>query len=115
MQVGRKMEAFGDLLIPLTSCVCGFLILALLKLLHKYWWTPVQIQKLMSAQGIRGPPYKFIHGNEKENIRMRKEAMEKPMALTHEILPRVSPHTDLCIKTYGRPSIDLFQSLYVIH
>ncbi|KAK5770847.1 hypothetical protein PVK06_047004 [Gossypium arboreum] len=56
----------------------------------------------MSSQGIRGPPYEFIHGNNKQILQMQKEAYSKPMALTHDIFPRVLPHVYSYIKKYGK-------------
>ncbi|KAE8710155.1 CYP749A22 protein [Hibiscus syriacus] len=79
------------------------LIIALTKILHKYWWTPLRIQHFMSSQGITGPPYKFIHGNNKENFRLRQEALRNPMpALSHGIFPRVQPQIHSRINSYGK-------------
>ncbi|KAE8673287.1 CYP749A22 protein [Hibiscus syriacus] len=83
--------------------ICLSLIIALAKILHKYWWTPLRIQHLMSSQGITGPPYKFIHGNNKENIRLRQEALRNPMPdFSHDIFPRVQPHVHSRISSYGK-------------
>ncbi|KAK8308159.1 hypothetical protein V6Z12_D02G038000 [Gossypium hirsutum] len=57
---------------------------------------------MLNSQGIRGPPYRFIHGNNKEVAKMRQEALSKPMALRHDIFPRVQPHIDTWINEYGR-------------
>ncbi|PPS05179.1 hypothetical protein GOBAR_AA15501 [Gossypium barbadense] len=51
--------------------------------------------------GIKGPPYRFIHGNNKEIAKMRQEASSKPMALTHDIFPKVQPHIYSWINKYG--------------
>ncbi|XP_022727338.1 cytochrome P450 CYP749A22-like isoform X3 [Durio zibethinus] len=57
----------------------------------------------MSLQGIKGPPYKFIQGNSKETIKMKQEALRKPMAaLSHDILPRVQPQIHSRINLYGK-------------
>nr|AZZ89574.1 cytochrome P450 monooxygenase [Lagerstroemia speciosa] len=79
-----------------------FLFLALVRAVYKLWWVPIRLQRLMAAQGIKGPPYRFLHGNTKEILRMRKEAMERPMDhLSHDILPRIHPHIHTWINTYG--------------
>ncbi|KAK8365105.1 hypothetical protein V6Z12_A02G029200 [Gossypium hirsutum] len=57
---------------------------------------------MMNSQGIKGPPYKFIHGNNEEATKMRQEALSKPMALRHDIFPRVQPHIYTWINKYGR-------------
>ncbi|MBA0647536.1 hypothetical protein Goklo_015392 [Gossypium klotzschianum] len=55
-----------------------------------------------TAFGIKGPPYRFIHGNNKEIAKMRQEASIKPMALTHDIFPKVQPQIYSWINKYGR-------------
>ena len=95
------MNTMGKLLVLLTGSLCLYLVVALLNVLHKYWWIPHRIQFIMNSQGIRGPSYEFIHGNNKATIQMKREALSKPMALTHEIFPRVLPHTYSWINTYG--------------
>ncbi|XP_052880654.1 cytochrome P450 CYP749A22-like isoform X2 [Gossypium arboreum] len=92
----------GNLLILSTAFLCLCLFVALLYVLYKYWWVPHRVQFIMNSQGIRGPPYEFIHGNNKEALQMQKEASSKPMALTHDIFPRVMPYDYSCIKKYGK-------------
>ena len=95
------MNVMVKLLILLTSSFCLYLLIALLKVLYEYWWTPLRIQHILSSQGVKGPPYKFIHGNTKEVTKLRKEALSKPMALTHDIFPKVMPHVYSWINRYG--------------
>ncbi|KAK8483416.1 hypothetical protein V6N11_021234 [Hibiscus sabdariffa] len=86
--------------------VCLSLIIALAKFLHKYWWTPLRVQHFMASQGIKGPPYKFIHGNNKESDRLRQEASRNPMpGLSHDIFPRVQPQIHARIKSYGKNNL----------
>ncbi|TYH23234.1 hypothetical protein ES288_A04G193100v1 [Gossypium darwinii] len=93
------MDSTAKLLIFLASSLTLFL----LKFLHKYWWIPFKIQRALSLQGIKGPPYEFIHGNNKASTRFRYEALSKPMAsLTHNIVPRVIPQIHSWINTYGQ-------------
>ncbi|TYI92038.1 hypothetical protein E1A91_D02G038900v1 [Gossypium mustelinum] len=80
---------------------CSFIV-ALIRFLYDYLWRPLRLQHKMSSQGIRGPPYGFIHGNNKEATKMTKEALSKPMALRHDIFPRVQPHIYSCVNKYGR-------------
>ncbi|PPR92605.1 hypothetical protein GOBAR_AA28067 [Gossypium barbadense] len=88
----KKMETMGNLLILFTASLCLFLF---------YWWIPHRVQFIMNSQGIRGPPYEFIRGNNKEAAQMLMEASTKPMALTHDIFPRVMPHVYSWINKYG--------------
>ncbi|XP_022722687.1 cytochrome P450 CYP749A22-like [Durio zibethinus] len=96
------MHVMLKLLILLASSFCLYLLIALLKVLYEYWWIPLRIQHILRSQGVKGPPYKFIHGNNKEVAKFRKEALSKPMALTHDIFPRVMPHVYSCINKYGK-------------
>ncbi|PPR92350.1 hypothetical protein GOBAR_AA28311 [Gossypium barbadense] len=75
---------------------------ALMKFLYDYLWIPLRIQRMLNSQGIKGPPYRFIHGNNREIAKMRQEASSKPMALTHDIFPKVQPHIYSWINKYGR-------------
>ncbi|KAG4110245.1 hypothetical protein ERO13_D13G036850v2 [Gossypium hirsutum] len=95
------METMGNLLILFPASLCLFLFVALLNVFYKYWWIPHRVQVIMNSQGIRGPPYEFIHGNNKEAAQMLMEASTKPMALTHDIFPRVMPHVYSWINKYA--------------
>ncbi|XVF56594.1 hypothetical protein PTKIN_Ptkin06aG0133500 [Pterospermum kingtungense] len=87
-------------LVACSLCLCP-VIYYVLKFLHEYWWTPLRIQHRLSLQGIKGPPYKFIHGNNKEIIKMKQEALSKPMpTLSHDIFPRVHPQIYSWINLY---------------
>ncbi|CAN6588748.1 unnamed protein product [Malus baccata var. baccata] len=94
--------AVGGVAVTLSSLLYVVLVSVLVKVLHKLWWTPTRISKLMASQGIRGPPYRFIHGNTKQIATMRKEAMSKPKDLSHDILSVVQPHMHSWIMIYGK-------------
>ncbi|KAH7515789.1 hypothetical protein FEM48_Zijuj10G0063700 [Ziziphus jujuba var. spinosa] len=97
------MSALGNLVVPIFSSFLGlFALLTLIKMLHKLWWIPTRMQYLMSLKGIKGPSYRFIHGNTKQILTMKKEAMEKPMSLSHNIFPKVQPHIESWVRTYGK-------------
>ncbi|KAK8571696.1 hypothetical protein V6N12_027771 [Hibiscus sabdariffa] len=57
---------------------------------------------MLNSQGISGPPYRFIHGNNKQVTKMRMEAMSKPMGLSHDVFPKVQPHLYAWINKYGK-------------
>ncbi|XP_039050086.1 cytochrome P450 CYP749A22-like isoform X2 [Hibiscus syriacus] len=52
--------------------------------------------------GIKGPPYRFIHGNNKQITQMKMEASTKPMGLTDDIFPMLQPHLYSWLQMYGR-------------
>ncbi|XP_004298348.1 PREDICTED: cytochrome P450 CYP749A22-like [Fragaria vesca subsp. vesca] len=84
------------------SFVCVLLLLALIKAFHKLWWTPVRLQNMMALQGIRGPSYRFFYGNATEITNLRKEAMSRPISLSHDIFSHVQPHIHAWTKSYGK-------------
>ncbi|PRQ40575.1 putative cytochrome P450 [Rosa chinensis] len=95
------MISFSPVII-FSSFVSVLLLLAVIKIFHKLWWTPTRIQNLMALQGIRGPSYRLVHGNSREINSMRKEAMSRPKSLSHNIFPEVHPHIHSWTKTYGK-------------
>ncbi|KAB2603877.1 cytochrome P450 CYP749A22-like [Pyrus ussuriensis x Pyrus communis] len=95
------MKSVGGTVIVLSSLLCLLLLLALIKIFHKLWWTPIRIQNLVALQGIKGPSYRFVHGNTKEISSMQEEAMRRPKSLSHDIFSQVQPHIHLWTKTYG--------------
>ncbi|MFQ6628149.1 hypothetical protein Gotur_008289, partial [Gossypium turneri] len=80
----------------------SFFLIALTKFLYHYLWVPLRMQHMMNSQGIKGPPYRFIHGNNKEVTKMRKEALSKAVGLTDDLFPRLQPHIYSWINTYGK-------------
>ncbi|MBA0783015.1 hypothetical protein Gotri_000812 [Gossypium trilobum] len=92
----------GDPILILSSFVCFCLLLVPFRFLHRFWWTPVYIQYRLGSQGIKGPSYKFIHGNTKEMLKMRNEALSKPLGLLDDIFPRVLPHVYTWMNNYGK-------------
>ncbi|KAE8703020.1 hypothetical protein F3Y22_tig00110478pilonHSYRG00234 [Hibiscus syriacus] len=81
---------------------CSFFLVALIKFLYDYLWTPLRIQHLLNSQGIRGPPYRFIYGNKKEVAKMRREALSKTLGLADNMFPYVQPHIFSWINKYGK-------------
>ncbi|XP_015895216.3 cytochrome P450 CYP749A22-like [Ziziphus jujuba] len=92
----------------LLSFLCLCLCLALIKIFHKLWWTPIRIQHMMALQGIKGPSYRFIHGNNKEILSMKKEAIAKAIRLSHDILYKLQPHCHLWTNLYGKNFIQWY-------
>ncbi|XP_050238922.1 cytochrome P450 CYP749A22-like [Mercurialis annua] len=91
----------ATLIVYLLCFLCCFLLFSFSKFLYKEWWIPNRTQSRMNSQGIKGPSYRFIHGNTKEIASMRKELIKNPMELSHHLLPRVQPHIYSWTKLYG--------------
>ncbi|KAK8522813.1 hypothetical protein V6N12_056508 [Hibiscus sabdariffa] len=96
------MDTMGKLLLLFTASLCLYFLIALFHVFYKYWWIPHHIQFILNSQGIKGQPYEFIHGNNKQVVQMQREALSKPMGLTHDIFPRVMPHHHYWIKKFGK-------------
>ncbi|XP_030440213.1 cytochrome P450 CYP749A22-like [Syzygium oleosum] len=80
-----------------------FLFLSLAKLWYKLWWNPHRIKRIMNEQGIRGPPYKFVHGSTKESFKMTMKVRDIPMNnLSHDIFPKIQPEIHTWTNRYGR-------------
>lgn len=86
----------------LSSCLCVCLLI-LIKFIYQVWWTPIRLQRALGKQGIRGPPYNYFHGgNSTEIVKMRQEAISKPMNISsHYMFPRIHPYLYSWVKQYG--------------
>ncbi|CAN0916595.1 Cytochrome P450 CYP749A22 [Linum grandiflorum] len=65
----------------------------------------------MRSQGIKGPPYRFFHGNTREIAEMRIQATKTPMVeLSHNIFPRLQPHIYSWTELYGKNYLQWYGS-----
>lgn len=112
----KVWEVMEAVTIYLSIYFCLLFLLVLIRFINKLWWNPIWTQSQMRSQGIKGPSYKFIHGNTKEIINMTNEIMSSPMELTHQIFPRVYPHVYSWIKLYGNSNVflNILVLLYLI-
>ncbi|KAD4982921.1 hypothetical protein E3N88_19592 [Mikania micrantha] len=63
---------------------------------------PILIQNAMRSQGIKGPSYRFLHGNNIEISNMRARSMGRPMdCFSHEIFPKIMPHVHSWVNLFG--------------
>ncbi|KAL9352326.1 hypothetical protein Peur_055006 [Populus x canadensis] len=84
-----------------SSCLFLSIVIILVKFFHKVWWTPIRIQSSMKSQGIKGPSYRFLHGNTKEIINMISKIRSSPKEVLHHTFPIIQPHIYSWIKLYG--------------
>ncbi|KAJ7532184.1 hypothetical protein O6H91_14G075100 [Diphasiastrum complanatum] len=69
------------------------------------------IADCLRAQGVKGPPFFPIVGNQPELVRLLAEAGSKPMkSSSNEIVPRILPHYTKWSKIYGETLIYTFGS-----
>lgn len=91
------------IIIILASFLFISLLVILVRIVKTLLWTPLHVQFMMRSQGVQGPSYKFLHGNFKEIVEMKKDAINKPMDhLSHDIFPRILPHIYSWKKLYGK-------------
>ncbi|KAK2989447.1 hypothetical protein RJ640_018765 [Escallonia rubra] len=100
-----KYSKMESLFFSALGSSCLLLILyCVLRTFNSIWWKPKILEKHLKQQGIGGTSYKFLYGDMKDLKRMMTEAWSKPMALSHQIAPRVNPfyhqmvqnHVDVC-------------------
>ncbi|KAH6831659.1 hypothetical protein C2S53_008741 [Perilla frutescens var. hirtella] len=70
-------------------------------IIYKLWWIPLHLQRVMESQGMRGPSYKFLHGNTKEIVKMKQQTSTTAMDFSHDIFPIIQPHFYSWTKLYG--------------
>ncbi|PKU77880.1 Secologanin synthase [Dendrobium catenatum] len=66
------------------------------------WWRPRRLERALRAQGLLGTRYRFPSGDLKENARLVREALVKPLAFSQCVIPRVSPLLHRAIGQYGK-------------
>ncbi|XP_023741219.1 cytochrome P450 CYP72A219 [Lactuca sativa] len=86
-------------------CVLGVASISMFfvwRLSNWLWFEPKKKEKLLRDQGFKGSSYKFMYGDLKDLVHMTSEAKLKPMSVTHDITPRVSPFMHKSFSTYGK-------------
>jgi cytochrome P450 family 709 len=75
-------------------------------------WRPRAVAGMFRAQGVRGPPYSFLSGCNREMRRMKAEADDglRLDVRDHNYLPRVMPHFLAWKQQYGRYACLFVQS-----
>ncbi|XP_040376783.1 cytochrome P450 734A2 [Oryza brachyantha] len=73
------------------------------RLADALWWRPRRLEAHFAAQGVRGPPYRFLLGSVREMVALMVEASSKPMSppTSHNALPRVLAFYHYWRKIYG--------------
>ena len=83
---------------------------ALLALAAAWLWDyavarPRAVASMFQAQGVRGPPYRYLRGSNGDIRRMRAEADAAALdARDHDYLRRVLPHFLAWKDKYGTPA-----------
>ncbi|KAI7733992.1 hypothetical protein M8C21_014330 [Ambrosia artemisiifolia] len=85
------------------------------RILNFLWFTPKKVEKSLRDQGLKGTPYKFLYGDLKEVMQMLMEAKSKPMNLSHDIAPRVSPFYHKALTFFGKSCFTWMGTKVVVH
>ncbi|KAM7472525.1 hypothetical protein LguiA_010708 [Lonicera macranthoides] len=96
------------------SILFGILLWAW-RVLNWAWFTPKKLEKKLRDQGFKGNPYRFLVGDVKESAAMLEQAMSKPIPYSNDIVPRIMPHIDHTIKTFGDNSFTWMGRIPRIH
>ncbi|RDX99338.1 hypothetical protein CR513_17615, partial [Mucuna pruriens] len=78
------------------------------KVLNWLWLRPKRLERLLREQGLQGNPYTLFFGDSKEFLKMRKEALSKPMNLSDDIVPRVYSYVQHSVNNHGKNSFIWF-------
>ncbi|XP_021895042.1 cytochrome P450 CYP72A219-like [Carica papaya] len=74
------------------------------RILNWVWLKPKKLERCLRRQGFSGNPYRLLIGDLKEMSNVINQAKSKPINLTDDILPRVSPFFCDMMQKYGKNS-----------
>ncbi|KAM1001349.1 hypothetical protein ACFX15_007556 [Malus domestica] len=86
------------------SVVLVSVVVCAWRVLNWVWLRPKKLEKCLRQQGLAGNSYRLWSGDLKEISMMLKEAVSKPMNLSHDTAPRVVPYAHQSVSTYGKNS-----------
>ncbi|KAK8938186.1 Secologanin synthase [Platanthera guangdongensis] len=66
------------------------------------WWRPRRLESALRGQGLPGTRYRFPSGDLKESTVLARESRVKPLPLSNDIIPRVSPFLHRIINQCGK-------------
>ena len=91
----------STLTVSVVSTTVGLLAIWAWKVLNWMWLRPKKLEKYLRQQGLSGSSYTFFFGDVKENKRMLKEALSKPINISDDIKPRLVPYHQQSVKNFG--------------
>ncbi|KAJ0961259.1 hypothetical protein J5N97_000759 [Dioscorea zingiberensis] len=84
----------------------ALLVVWVWRTLEWLWWKPRRLERELKRQGLRGGKYRLFHGDLKDNARLMKDALSRPLPpYSHDVAQRVIPLVHQAIKIHGKMSI----------
>ncbi|KAK8622589.1 hypothetical protein V6N13_117499 [Hibiscus sabdariffa] len=74
------------------------------RVLNWAWLTPKRLERCLRQQGLRGTPYRSLSGDIKQMFAMSRQTSAKPMPLSDDIEPYVTPFYHQVLEKYGKDS-----------
>ncbi|TVU32987.1 hypothetical protein EJB05_24755, partial [Eragrostis curvula] len=101
--VGEEMEGWLSWRVAAVAVAAWLALHVAARVADALWWRPRRLEAHFAAQGVRGPPYRFLLGSVKEMVALMAEASSKPMSppTSHNALPRVLAFYHYWRKIYG--------------
>ncbi|KAK8985523.1 hypothetical protein V6N11_068777 [Hibiscus sabdariffa] len=84
--------------------VVGLLMIWGWRVLNWAWLTPKRLERCLRQQGLRGTPYRSLSGDIKQMFAMSRQTSAKPMPLSDDIEPYVTPFYHQVLEKYGKDS-----------
>ena len=102
-----EFEVRNAVVVVVLTFVVSAILVQLLTWLRNVLWEPLRLKRFMAKQGVGGPPFRFLVGNQPE---ASKYAHSFPEALPlddefGDFSPTVTPQYALYFPKYGRQSV----------
>ncbi|KAM7497792.1 hypothetical protein LguiA_022206 [Lonicera macranthoides] len=92
-----------ELIMYKVAVICAVVVvLSAWRVLNWVWFRPKKLEKFLRDQGLKGSSYRLLFGDFKKISSMISEARSKPISLSSDIVPRVSPWIQDAIENYGK-------------
>ncbi|GMJ05359.1 cytochrome P450, family 72, subfamily A, polypeptide 15 [Hibiscus trionum] len=86
----------------------GLLLIWGWRVLNWAWLTPKRLERCLRQQGFTGNPYRSMSGDIKQMFGLSRQTRAKPMPLSDDIEPYVTPFFHQIVNKYGKDSFVWF-------
>uniref|UniRef100_J3L231 Cytochrome P450 n=1 Tax=Oryza brachyantha TaxID=4533 RepID=J3L231_ORYBR len=94
----------------LGGAAAALLLVWAVQMLEWAWLAPRRMDRVLRAQGLKGTEYRFLHGDLKEDLRLVRAALSRPVPADrpHDIFQRVAPLLHRSLEEHGKMSFTWF-------